>query len=103
MPCSCRPVKPITCSAARYEPSLSVTMTVGSKPCRFSRFLISLTAAALSQHPSPDRLVADLQPALRQQICSIAVAQGEAQVEPNRVPDQIGRKTVAGVGNRLHA
>src|SRR5260221_6975343 len=50
------------------------------------------------QHPSPDRLVADLQPALPQQIFNIEVAQGEAQVEPNRVPDHIRREAVAGVG-----
>src|SRR5258708_40282665 len=55
------------------------------------------------QHPSPDRLVADLQPALRQQIFNIAVAQGEAQVEPNRVPDHIRWEAVAGGGNRLPA
>src|SRR5260221_822267 len=55
------------------------------------------------QHPSPDGLVADRQLALRQQILDIAVAQGEAQVEPNRVPDHIAREAVAGVGDRLHA
>jgi hypothetical protein len=55
------------------------------------------------QNPSADGLVADLQPALRQQIFDIAVAQGEAQVEPNRVPDHIGREPMAGVGDCLHA
>src|ERR1039457_2362542 len=51
---------------------------------------------------SPDGLVADLQPALCQQILDIAVAQGEAQVQPNRVPDHIWREAVAGVGDCLH-
>src|SRR5450755_483651 len=55
------------------------------------------------QQPSPDGLVADLQPALCQQILEIAVAQGEAQVQPNRVPDHIWREAVAGVGDCLHA
>src|SRR5713101_8181666 len=133
-------------------------MTFGAKPCRFSSFLSSFTAAALSrlgwtmtsstspslstarhmymrrpaiettissrcplivrcrslapevardsrsklQHPSADGLVTDLQPALRQQILDITVAQGEAQVEPDRVPDHKRRKAVAGVRHRLH-
>jgi transposase-like protein len=34
-----------------------------------------------------DSLVTDLQTALRQQILGITVAQGEAQIEPDRVPD----------------
>src|SRR5665213_2359282 len=55
------------------------------------------------QQPSPDGLVADLQPALCQQILDIAVAQGEAPVQPNRVPDHIWREAVAGVGDCLHA
>ncbi len=54
------------------------------------------------QHPSADGLVSDLQTALRQQILDITVAQGEAHVEPDRMPDHIGRKAVAGVRNRLH-
>src|SRR5713226_7556809 len=49
------------------------------------------------QHPSSDSLVTDLQTALRQQILDITVAQGEAQVEPDRVPDDNGRIAVAGV------
>src|SRR5947208_6578878 len=132
-------------------------MTVGAKPCRFSSFLSSFTAAALAprldhdvehfafavdrpphvhapacdrddhlievplivrcrspapeiardsrsklQHPSTDGLVTYLQPALRQQILDITVAQGEAQVEPDRVPDHNWRKAVAGVRHRLH-
>src|SRR5437899_11121229 len=115
-------------------------MTVGAKPCRFSSFLSSFNAAALSrlgwtmtsstspslstarhmymhrpaiettissrchlscgvgrprlrlradsrsklQHPSTDGLVTNLQPALRQQILDITVAQGEAPVAPDR-------------------
>jgi hypothetical protein len=46
---------------------------------------------------SADGLVTDLQPAFRQQILDITVAQGEAQVEPDRVPDHNWRKAVAGV------
>jgi hypothetical protein len=49
------------------------------------------------QHPSADSLVSDLKTALRQQILDITVAQGEAQVEPDRVPDDDWRKAVAGV------
>src|SRR5260221_6677280 len=47
--------------------------------------------------PAPDSLVSDLQTALRQQILDVTVAQGEAQVEPDRVPGGNRRKAVAGV------
>lgn len=54
------------------------------------------------QDPSPEGLAADLHPVLCQQIFDIAVARGEAQVEPNRVPDHIGPEAVAGVGDYPH-
>jgi hypothetical protein len=54
------------------------------------------------QYPSSDGLVADVKPALRQQVLDIAIAQCEAKVEPNRVPDDIWREAVAGVGDCPH-
>src|SRR5260221_10623955 len=63
--------------------------------CRSPAPEVARDSRSKLQHPSPDGLVTDLQPALRQQILDITVAQGEAQVEPHRVPDHIGRKAVA--------
>jgi hypothetical protein len=46
------------------------------------------------QHPSPDCLIGDIQPALGQQILDIAEAEGEAKVQPHRVPDDVRRELV---------
>ncbi len=54
------------------------------------------------QHPAPDRLVGHLEPALREQVFDIAVAERETRVEPDRVLDDHRRKLVAGVGDRRH-
>jgi hypothetical protein len=56
-----------------------------------------------ARDPTSDSLVADLQPALGQQIFDISVAQSEALVEPYRLPDHVWRESVASVGDRLHA
>ena len=47
------------------------------------------------QHPSPDGLVGEVQPALGEQILDIAEAQGEAKVQPHRVSDDVRRELVA--------
>ena len=47
------------------------------------------------QHPSPDRLVGEVQPALGEQILDIAEAQREAKVQPHRVSDDVRRELVA--------
>ena len=44
------------------------------------------------QHPAPHRLVGDFEPSFGQQFLDIAVAQGEAEIQPNRVLDDLGRK-----------
>jgi hypothetical protein len=49
------------------------------------------------QHPSTDGLVADFQSSLSQQIVDISITQREAQIEPDSVPNYIGREAVAGV------
>ena len=54
------------------------------------------------QNPPTDRLIAHRQSALIQEILDIPVAQGEPEVEPDSVPDDIWRKSVAGIGNGLH-
>ena len=44
------------------------------------------------QHPAPHRFVGDVEPALGQQFLDIAVAQGEPEIEPDRVLDDLGRE-----------
>ena len=44
--------------------------------------------------PAPDRLVADVDPAFREQLLDIAQAEGESKIEPHRIANDIGRKPV---------
>jgi len=46
------------------------------------------------QRPASDRLVADLDPALRQQLLHVPEAQGEAEVQPHRIADHVRREPV---------
>src|SRR6516225_8831954 len=54
------------------------------------------------QHPTPHRFVGEFEPTLGEQILHVAVAQGEAKVEPNRVLDNRRRKAVAAIRERDH-
>ena len=53
-------------------------------------------------YSSSNGLVANIKPALRQQVLNIAIAQCEAKVEPNRVPDYIWWEAVAGIRDCPH-
>ena len=55
------------------------------------------------QHPSPHRFVGDVEPSFGQQFLDVSVAQGEAEIKPNRVLDNLGREAVAAVAERSHA
>ena len=44
-----------------------------------------------------------VEPSLGQQLLDIAVAQGEAEIKPDRVLDDLGREAVAAVTERSHA
>ena len=48
------------------------------------------------QNPSPHRFIGDIQPALREQVFNIAIAERETDIEPNGVPDDRRRELVAG-------
>src|SRR5215831_17477802 len=68
------------------------------------------TAAQLSrdrgaelQYPSAHRFIGDVEPSFGQQLLDIAVAQGEAEIEPDRVLDDLGREAMAMVADRSHA
>ena len=55
------------------------------------------------QNPAPHGLVGDIQPALGEQILYVAIAQGEAKVEPHRMLDDNRRKAVASIRDCCHA
>src|SRR4029077_4240937 len=55
------------------------------------------------QHPSPHRFIGDVEPSCGQQFLDIAVAQGEAEIEPDRVLDDLGRGAMAAVAELSHA
>ncbi len=48
------------------------------------------------QYPSSHRFVGDIQTTLRKEIFDVAIAERETHIEPNGVPDDRGRKLVAG-------
>ena len=41
------------------------------------------------QNPAPDCFIGDVEPALGQELLHVAVAQGEPEIEPDRVPDDL--------------
>src|SRR5205823_12527006 len=55
------------------------------------------------QHPAPYRFVGDVEPALGQQFLHVPVAQREAEIQPDRVLDDLGREAMAAVAERGHA
>jgi hypothetical protein len=68
------------------------------------------TAAKLSgkqwaklQHPASDRLVGDIQPALGEQILDITESEGEANIEPNGVPNDRRSKLVTSERDGCHS
>src|ERR1700730_1132986 len=54
------------------------------------------------QYPAPNALVGEVEPTLCKQFLDIAIAQGEAQVEPNRVLNNGRRETVPAIRDRKH-
>jgi hypothetical protein len=52
--------------------------------------------------PAPDRLVADLDPTLRQQLLDVSKTEAEPKVQPHGVAYHVSRKPVALKRNRLH-
>ena len=54
------------------------------------------------QHPTPDGFVRDVEPPLGEEFLDVAIAQGEAQIEPDRMLDDRRRKAVAAIGDLDH-
>lgn len=53
-------------------------------------------------HPASDRLVGNDDPSLGQQIFTVAKAQSEPKLEPNRLLGDLGRKPISVVNDFLH-
>src|SRR5881275_529546 len=53
-------------------------------------------------YPAPDRFVRNIDAALSQQFFDIPEAQGEAEIEPHSVLNDLGREPVAGIGQDFH-
>ncbi len=54
------------------------------------------------QHPQTNRLIADVDPSLREKILNIPVAHRETEIKPNGLPDNIRVKAVAPIREFLH-
>jgi hypothetical protein len=80
-----------------------------SRPNAIDRLAEADTGAAVAQSsgrtstPTPHRFIGDVEPALGQQFLHVAVAQREAEIEPDRVLDDLGRKTMAAIAERNDA
>src|SRR5271157_6562933 len=53
-------------------------------------------------HPTPNRLVRHRHSALRQQILDVTQAEGEPEVKPYRLLDDLGRETIPAVADLVH-
>ena len=54
------------------------------------------------QHPTPDGFIGDVEPPLGEEFLDVSIAQGEAQVEPDRMLDDRRRKAMAALGDLSH-
>ena len=54
--------------------------------------------------PGPDRLIADLDPALRQQFLDVSEAESEPEIQPDGVADDLTGVPIAGIAgaSRCH-
>src|SRR6185437_4991545 len=54
-------------------------------------------------HPTPNRLVRHRHSAFRQQIFDVAQAEGEPEVKPYRLLNDLGRETIPAVADLVHS
>jgi hypothetical protein len=89
----------------RYIRLPAIRTTISSRCQRCSAEGDALAAAERTelQHPSPHRFIGDVEPSCGQQFLDIAVAQGEAEIEPDRVLDDLGRGAMAAAAELSHA
>jgi hypothetical protein len=99
---------------SRISPSLSTPATdtcagLGSRrpsrPSARCRQAGGAAVAGCGRKPAriaPNRLIRHVEPALGQELLHVAVAQGEPEIEPDRVPDDLRWELMTSVGDRLH-
>jgi hypothetical protein len=54
------------------------------------------------QHPASHRFIGDIEPTLSEQFLHVSVAQREAEIEPDRVLNDLGRKAMTAIRKRSH-
>jgi hypothetical protein len=74
----------------------------GRQLIRSSTHWRSIRKPKFSTHRPPDGLIGEVKPALSEQLLHLSVAQGEAEVEPDRVLDDLRRKAMAAIVKRRH-
>jgi hypothetical protein len=52
------------------------------------------------QHPAPHRFIGDIAPTLGERILHVSIAQGEAEIEPDRVLNDLGWKTTTAIAEQ---
>jgi hypothetical protein len=70
-----------------------IKMPLVPRPRRFSSLVVSINLAEL-EAPFSDRLIAESDTAHREHLFNIAEAQGEAEVQPNGMTDDLGRESM---------
>ena len=68
-------------------------MPLVRRPRRFTSQGVSISLAEL-EAPFPDRLIAESDSTHRQHLYNIAEAQGEAEVQPHGMTDDLGREAM---------
>ena len=84
-------------SHRRVPPITTTACLAGTKPTE-----VAGESWPELQNPAPDCFIGDVEPALGQELLHVAVAQGEPEIEPDRVPDDLGWELMTGVGDGLH-
>ena len=64
---------------------------------------MAIIPAAAGMEPTANALVGEVEATLGKQLLDIAIAQGEAKVQPHGVLDDDRRKTMPAIGDRSHA
>jgi hypothetical protein len=87
-----RPPKPLPVAADRHDHLVEMPLAARqwSLGAQVSRKL-----QPERPDPSPDRLVRNIEAAFCQEFLDVAVAEREAQIEPDGVADDVGRESVS--------
>src|ERR1700730_8574056 len=80
-----------------------MTARTGDLLSRYGGRSISAAPGSEFEHPTANAFVGEVEATLGKQLLDIAIAQGEAKVQPPRVLDDDRWKTMPAIGNRSHA